>query len=51
MTRADMEFLSFGLDRSCPRVMADLGAQENTYADEISQMAKKKSLLIQGIAK
>src|SRR3990167_7102978 len=51
ITRADMEFLSFGLVRSCLRVMADLVAQENTCADKICAGFDKISLTNQSIGK
>jgi hypothetical protein len=46
-----MEFLSFGLVRSCLRVMADLGAQENTCAYIFSQGFNKKLPIFQSLIK
>jgi hypothetical protein len=46
-----MEFLSFGQVRSCLRVMADLGAQENTYAYKNAVGVDKNSLTIQSFGK
>jgi hypothetical protein len=46
-----MEFLSFGQVRFRPRVMAELGAQENTYAYIFWASLNKNFLIFQGGAK